>query len=547
MKLPRFRSEVAARAVHTARVAMVIALLLAIPPPRGGIVDSFAPPPIETVRKWVSRPSVRIGDRDANGMWRLTDGSGASIGMVARTLPMAREVVGYRGPSEAIILLDDDLQIVSVGLLSSDDTKEHVAAVESSETFFDQFKGWKWGGLGSGVQIDGVSGATLTSLALAQGVIKRIGGRRLSLLFPTGITQSERDTWTSDANDTGRLIRSGPYSDALIGYQGPTELLMKVGPNDQVEKMAIRSSFDNEPYVDYVRTERGFWKRFTGRSLADLAKMDLAAEGIEGVSGATMTSMAIAETIVHAAGGIERERKESKDKRLTSSVRWATADLATIAMTIVLAIISHSKAFRLAGLRKGWLVAVILVIGIWAGNLMSMALVAGWSAHAIAWRLAPGLASIAALAFIVPAISKANPYCNHLCPHGAIQQLIKPSPKSRHRIRLTRRIAAGSPKVPGAILVTSYLAILFYPSLDLASWEPFHAYLFRIASWTSIAFAIATLAVSALVPMAYCRIGCPTGRLIDYVRFNAAGGKIRIADVTVIALLAIAMLAKLYR
>ncbi len=51
----------------------------------------------------------------------------------------------------------------------------------------------------------------------------------------------------------------------VIGYQGPTEVLMRLGPDNQVESIRLRRSLDNEPYVDYVRVEAGFWAIFTGK------------------------------------------------------------------------------------------------------------------------------------------------------------------------------------------------------------------------------------------------------------------------------------------
>ncbi|MGB7328335.1 MAG: FMN-binding protein, partial [Rubripirellula sp.] len=354
------RSNVIPRVVHAIRVALVAALLLAIPAPRQKTIQSSDPPPIDQVRELLQRPTVQLGSQDASGMWRLTDHSDNDIGSIARTLPIARDIVGYRGPSEAMILLDDELTIVAVHLLSSADTAEHVDAVQATPAFFDQFVGWRWGGDGSDSRIDGVSGATLTSLALAQGVVKRIGGQRPSLVFPDDVTMKERSDSIADDGDAGELFRSGPYSDSVIGYQGPTELLLQVGPDDRVEKLAIRKSFDNEPYVDYVRTERGFWKRFVGRTLADLSTMDPAAEGVEGVSGATMTSLAVADTIVAASSGIVRERAEAKRKVSSAMVRGTMVDWVTVAMIFAVAILSRLGIFRSPTGRRAWLVAVVI-------------------------------------------------------------------------------------------------------------------------------------------------------------------------------------------
>ena len=95
--------------------------------------------------------------------------------------------------------------------------------------------------------------------------------------------------------------------------------------------------------------------------------------------------------------------------------------------------------------------------------------------------------------------------------------------------------------IPGITLTSAYLVLLIWPSVDLSTWEPFHAYLFRIAGWGSIALAVLSVIAAAAVPMAYCRWGCPTGRLIDYVRFSAASGRVQRADIVAVGLLVIAI------
>jgi polyferredoxin len=94
--------------------------------------------------------------------------------------------------------------------------------------------------------------------------------------------------------------------------------------------------------------------------------------------------------------------------------------------------------------------------------------------------------------------------------------------------------------------VAAYVALILFPSIDLSSWEPFHAYLFRIAGWGSLALAILTLAVSAVIPMGYCRLGCPTGKLLDYLRRSAVSNRIAVSDYVAVALLAFALLVRYY-
>ena len=110
----------------------------------------------------------------------------------------------------------------------------------SDELFFEQFQGWPWGGPGKEVQIDAVSGATLTSLALAEGVLKRIGGDRPSLVFPESISVSEVATWydgataiddSQDHRGRERCLPAMFWDTCYAAVRGPTRLLgIKVRP-----------------------------------------------------------------------------------------------------------------------------------------------------------------------------------------------------------------------------------------------------------------------------------------------------------------------------
>ena len=562
---PKLMRPLQAKATHVVRICLVISLLLAIPKPtlrpQG---ESEKAPPIEVI----DLPDDLSGQdlaldpqQDANGMWRLIDKNQKTVGLVARTLPIANDVIGYRGPTESLLLFNPELELTSVMLLQSTDTEEHVTAVKDEQTFFQQFESWEWGGPAVNTQIDAVSGATLTSMALAEGVLKRIGGERPSLLFNQPITLQEIQDWFPEAVELddesgkarnsrgehiGNVIRTGPLSDDLSGYQGPTEMLLKISPVGIIEAIRIRTSFDNEPYVDYVRTEAGFWAIFEGKTVAELSVFDPQAAGVEGVSGATMTSLIVADTLVAATKEFQEALTSARTKTTSwpGPIRWTIADILTVTTLILAGTLKYAGVYRRRSFRRIWLTWVVIIIGFWAGNLLSMALIAGWSAEGIAWRLAPGLAAITCVAMLGPPLTKGNPYCNHLCPHGAIQQLIRPTPKSLRYKNLPPTLSRMIRHLPGLTLCAAYVALVLLPTIDLAIWEPFHAYLFRIASWSSLAFAFASLAISAILPMGYCRFGCPTGRLLDYLKRTATSDRLRFSDAVAVGLLIFAILSQ---
>lgn len=572
--------------VHAARIATVALLLVGLhrwatdTAARSGrsapvvidsqtLIDSF--PTAATVEPLA-------GDALA---FRVLDASGKSLGLVTQTSPQSDRIVGYAGPSNVLVVMDDDGIVTGTRLLRCPDTTEHLRQVENDPAFWNQFIDWKWGETAT-VKVDGVSGATLTSLAIAEAVAWRLAyppgttaepapSVRRSSRFPEPIALDRLRRWfpeiasvreaadevflvdclDSAGKTLGRVARSGPLHDSVIGYQGPTEVILRLEeplgdaePTVVVDAM-LGESFDNQPYVNYVQQEASFWKRFRGRTLASLATLDLQAEGIDGVSGATMTSIAVAETIRDASAAWLAYRAEI--------ATWATREMATAAAdigpsrrlgingswtecwTMALAVgavfWSRSRWRGDRAARRVWQVTVLVSLGMICGNLLSMALLGGWTRGGVAWRLAPGLAGLAIVAVLAPAIFKGNVYCDQLCPHGILQQWIRPTKGRRIRplVQQALRLSAI------VVIAVTLVGIVRPLGVNLAWLEPFDAYGGGLAIGVSVVVWGLSIVLARWSPMAYCRHACPTGRVLDYVRRDATRHRLTTTDLALVA------------
>ena len=65
---------------------------------------------------------------------------------------------------------------------------------------------------------------------------------------------------------------------------------------------------------------------------------------------------------------------------------------------------------------------------------------------------------------------------------------------------------------------------------SLVDIEPFDAYAWRAAAVSSLIVAIGGIVFSMFVPMGYCRYGCVTGGLLNYLRRSPNNGKLQRAD-----------------
>jgi Na+-translocating ferredoxin:NAD+ oxidoreductase RnfG subunit len=523
--------------------------------------------PLETVRKHLPEAAAIGGESIAVAGGRdLVGEAGDRVGTILRTSPAGDAAIGFSGPTDVLVVCDADLRVAGMQILSSGDTRDHVRAVQRDAAFLSSLAGMPLADLAGleAASVNAVAGSTLTSLAIADALALRLGGSGsgsrfekepgladLKLLFPRAVAiepdpSDERviRVRAAEGIPLGWALRTSPAADRVIGYQGPTDALVGFDAENRVVGVAILESFDNEPYVGYVRDDRAFRRLWKGRPIEEVAGIDPVATGVEGVSGATMTSQAVAEGIVRAA----RERRDRGPVVVGGPLPAARAWLAGIEPpqwgAISLIAVGLVTAFtRLKGSWFGRLalpVAVLLYLGFGAGALLSQAQTWGWAQAGVP----PGaavLAVLAAVAFVLPATTRRNVYCSHLCAHGAAQQLLVRFAKPKGRIpeRLKPVLAA----LPWALLALAILAAVLPLGIAIVDLEPFDAYLPFVAGIPAIVIFILSLAASGRYPMAYCRHGCPTGVLLDHLRLNRKSGSFTWRDGVLACCLVIAAAA----
>jgi Na+-translocating ferredoxin:NAD+ oxidoreductase RnfG subunit len=507
------------------------------------------------------------------GTHLIVNQSGRSRGSVLQTSPTSDNIVGYSGPTNCLITLDMDNKIQSVAIINSGDTIEHVSAVAQDNTFFDSFRGLDIHSKHQWSQIDAVSGATLTSYSIIASVANRIGevsGQEINVsslkfkpkpklktihaIFPdaTQIEPGDRQqTWNVFNADEklGFVLTTTPTADHLSGYQGPTATIAGFNIEEKLIGLFVDQTYENEPYASYLNDDASFLKHYQSLTLNELSVLDPTANGIEGVSGATMTSMSVAEGLPLAANvaiqsstdsdGIVVNQQQFVRKQLSRTRLSYWADLLTIVLTLIGAAFSFTKLSQRKWFRLAFQIAVILFLGFLNGHMLSQALVVGWSTHAIPWTVAPGLVFLSLAALVIPIFSKQQTYCHHVCPFGAMQQLGRnrldwkiPIPKTAARILEA---------IPFLLLLLVVVVACTGARFNLASVEPFDGFSFRIAGWATIAILIVGLLFSLVSPMAYCRFGCPTGALLNFLRFRADSDQFGLRDVAAIALAAVAI------
>ncbi len=479
----------------------------------------------------------RWGQYDAQADSRMVlDESQNALGYVIQTSPVTDNIVGFSGPTNVLLAFNTKHDLLGIEVLWSRDTKEHLQQVQTDPDFLKSFSGINRKQAINLRDVEAVSGATLTSLAIVQAVVLRLGGEVPALKFPEPLSITDVKLFFEDSSELvqdkrfptlwhvydqhnkklGEVLRTSPAADAVVGYQGPTDALVAIDPDGKVFRLWVRTSYDNEPYVGYLNQDWVYRDLFTGLSLEQLARYDLVDKEVEGVSGATMTSLAVAEGAIVAARSHLETAKVPTSRAPARQLQVTLRDLGTILVIIIGVVIAFTRWKGNAWVRVSYQTVLILYVGFINGDLVSQAMLVGWAQNGLPWKSAISLIVMTSVAFIFPIVTKRNIYCSHLCPHGAIQQLVKNRVRKPHKLSARIRWIVGF--MPGALLAWVVIVAILNLPFSLIGIEPFDAYLIRIAGWATIAIFVTGIIASLFIPMGYCKYGCPTGTLLEYLR-----------------------------
>ncbi len=505
---------------------------------------------IERARRWFPEANRLVATGPGRGTYSVLNPGGTPLGMLIATSPESDDIVGYSGPNRVLVALDAGGRVTGMELVGSGDTPAHVAEVERAPGFWRSLSGWR-PAAEPAPRVAAVAGSTLTSLGIAEAVERRLTGRAPSLRFPEGVTLDEvrgvfprarglrrggpRPDWVTVLDEGGGVLgfaaRSSPFAEGVRGHGGPTEVLALLEPDGRtVRAVQARRSYDDADYAERVREDAVFWRGLAGRTVEEWARLEFGRAGIEGVSGATETSYAAAE-------GLRRRlaADHAAWQRGTRGWGWNARDLGLLAIVLGAAIMSFTGMRGSARVRRGWQIGLVMVFGLWLGDLLSLALLAGWARHGVAWDTAPALVLMAGLALLVPWGTRRQFYCHQICPHGVVQEWLALC--RRWRVIPSPKVAAWLERLPAVLLGVAFLPLVGGWSFNLARLEPFDAWTW--AGWGTVSgvLAIAGWVAALFVPMAYCRFGCPTGALLRFVRPGGARDRFGARDVLASALL----------
>lgn len=193
-------------------------------------------------------------------------------------------VQGYGGAIEVLTGMETGgtLRGISVGGPDFKET-EGLGARAKEPEFTDQFAG-KTPPLKLGENIDGISGATVTSRAVVDGVNQGVGK-----------VQSLTGGETGGAAETEQPAREANAS--VIGYGGPVLVRVRLNADGAIESLNVgEARFAETDGVGSKVKDESFIRQFVGKT----PPLELGKD-IDGISGATVSSQAVVDAVNQAA------------------------------------------------------------------------------------------------------------------------------------------------------------------------------------------------------------------------------------------------------
>ncbi|MBN2046193.1 MAG: 4Fe-4S binding protein [Anaerolineales bacterium] len=298
------------------------------------------------------------------------------------------------------------------------------------------------------------------------------------------------------------------------GYGGPMKVAVAVDLDGNITGMAIIQHRETPSWYRKV-SENGFIQSFFGKSYQDPFQLG---EDVDGVSSATYTSQAIAESALEGSRRIAANQlgldipPTPKPK-----IKFGIPEIALIALFGV-GYFGHQRKYKYKKqLRWASLLVGMIVLGFMYNKPLTLSMVnqvllsywPQWQSN-IYWYL-----MIGGIIFVFTVDNK-NPYCQWFCPFGAAQECIgliggaKVYSPGQYRNFFTwlRR---------GVVWFAILVAMLFR-SPGLTSYEIFGTLFALVGSNLQFSLLGIVLIASLFIKRPWCAYLCPIGPLDEFIR-----------------------------
>lgn len=320
--------------------------------------------------------------------------------------------------------------------------------------------------------------------------------------------------YTTD--DAGEDVITGyAMAGSASGYGGPLALLVGTDVNGDVVSMTVVSHQETPNFFRQLEVRR-YYEQFDGMSYADQFQLG---EDIDGVSGATLSAEAVAQSIRQAVRGIASDAIEGAtlppDRR---PVKFGAPEAVLLAL-FVISFFLHRLKKRPAVKRYGrWavLLAGLILLGFIFNKPLTLSnvitLISGswpdWRNNLYWFLLLGGI-------IFVTSVQGKNPYCSWFCPFGAAQEIL--GTISGAKAYQPRKLYSKLQWVQRGLAFTAIVLGLALRQPGAASYEPFGTLFDLEGSWPQWVMLVMVLFGSLIIYRPFCNYLCPLDPVVDYI------------------------------
>ena len=302
----------------------------------------------------------------------------------------------------------------------------------------------------------------------------------------------------------GFAMKSEPYSREIVGFMGPTPLLIGLDGDMRIRKVIALDNDETPRFFQRVR-EKGLLDSWNG-----LMPKEVGDKEVITVTGATYSSNGV-------IGSMQAGMAALGDLQPPPPHDWGTqVENACFLILLTLGLVGFFAPGLLGKWRLALLAADIVVLALWQGRFLSMAQFMVWVASGIPLKAQWGIALLFLLSVLLPLFTGRAYYCAWVCPMGAAQELLG-TLNRRHKLRLGARLLQWLQVLRTAVLFGVMLAMGLGLGLDFSDFEAFtvfHPDSAPIAAW---AIGLVSLVLSVWVQRPWCRFLCPLGEMLEIV------------------------------
>jgi NosR/NirI family transcriptional regulator, nitrous oxide reductase regulator len=299
------------------------------------------------------------------------------------------------------------------------------------------------------------------------------------------------------------------------GYGGPIRIAVALDPVGNVTGLSVVEHQESNAFYKKV-VDSDLADSFQGKSYADPFQLG---EDLDGVSGATMTSQAMADAVSDAARQIAATEPDwtPPPPLAAEPFQFGLLEI-TLLLLFGVAFVPYSKERRWTQIVRWTAILTSLVLlGFWFNTPVTLAnvnsLLLGFFPS---WRAHLGLCLLLIIALLWPLATGKTPYCKTVCPFGAAQQCLNAASGAKRRV--PARWNAAMRWIPRLLCWGAILYALAMRDPARSSYEPYGALFGFTGTTFQFAFAALILITSLFVVRPWCNYLCPLHGATDCLR-----------------------------